>query len=60
MIKYSYRYNTVNRKTGVEEDFTGVFQTKEAADNWLNTHGGFFKKRGLVFRLRGKLKRKKQ
>lgn len=39
-----YKYNVIN-KNGIEEDFTGKFDTKEEAEKWYNKYGKWFEER---------------
>ncbi len=43
MLKY--RYNVIN-KNGVEEPWSGVFDTELEASNWYNKYGEFHESRG--------------
>ena len=43
MIKY--RYNVIN-KNGVEEPWSGIFDTMELSDAWYQKHGKFHEDRG--------------
>jgi len=40
-----YKYNVIN-KNGEQEPWTGVFDSKELADEWFEKHGTFHQARG--------------
>lgn len=37
-MNYKYRYDVINDQ-GYVEQYTGIFDTKDQADNWFNKYG---------------------
>lgn len=44
-MKIKYKYNVINKR-GVEEEWTGMFDTYEDTVRWYNVHGVYFVNRG--------------
>lgn len=40
-----YKFNLINKK-GMQEPWTGIFDTKKEADEWFEKYGEFHKMRG--------------
>jgi hypothetical protein len=44
--KTRIRYNVINSKTGNEEHWTGIFQSKSLSDEWYNKWGKYWESKG--------------